>query len=557
MVSLIANIVLSLLVIALGTLLYIRRRQARSDLPINDFEKLLGGLHEMIKSGRTEGKIQKIASQLSTILVEHLSSDRILFYRRQRHAMELNYVYGLKDLDRGEFRFRLTAPIQKDLVGGEILIRPENLKPMLPAILANLLTRERFNLVFPVYWMDNLFGVYFIRTGLPLDHPLVRMLLAFLNQNLSIAYHVRRLEMVKASLENRQDEDDQKPEVATPSGTAPETRIQQIEDPGYLIDIFSHRKRDELITSLFDKVKAGLQTDRLLYISPSTRSGEDGVQLAIGMKRDEIHVEGTEFTGLLEKLQKRRIYETTQLSDISSGTRLKDQLERAQISRLTTFSLEADRGGLLLWADKNTASSGAPRLLSRLESLAHRAMINAREYERMEEMSYTDSLTGLYNHRYFKKRLAEEAQRASRYRRRLGLMIFDIDDFKLYNDNFGHQLGDELLSKMATTLSRTLRSIDIVSRYGGDEFCIIMPEADRETCEVFMDRLRHALATTDFRNRHDGFSGRITISIGSAVFPDDAATPDRLVYCADMALLQSKAGGRNKSTVFSEALLKE
>ena len=109
---------------------------------------------------------------------------------------------------------------------------------------------------------------------------------------------------------------------------------------------------------------------------------------------------------------------------------------------------------------------------------------------------------------------------------------------------------------MGATLSRSLRSIDIVSRYGGDEFCIIMPEADKMTCEIFMERLRHAISTTDFRDQANGFKGQITISVGSAIYPEDADTAERLIYCADMALFHSKEMGRNRSTVFHTEILK-
>lgn len=180
---------------------------------------------------------------------------------------------------------------------------------------------------------------------------------------------------------------------------------------------------------------------------------------------------------------------------------------------------------------------------------------NLNHYEQIEQMSYTDSMTGLYNYRYFYKRLQEEMLRAQRFSRQLALVIFDIDEFKVFNDTYGHQSGDFLLEQLGGLLTRSVRSIDVVSRYGGEEFCVIMPETSSEDCMYFMDRMRVTALNQEFEDKFSEDHHRITVSLGGAIYPNDAQRIDRLIYCADMALLQAKNSGKNRSFMFDEKLL--
>lgn len=556
MESFIANVILSVLVVVLGVLLIIRHRQLKRVIPPADLATVLDNLKENLLSSRTEGKIQKVASQLSDILINNLRSEKILFFRKQRKFMEMNYVYGLKNIQRAKYRIRLSNELLEKLTDGTLIRLPADLRDLLNPELFNLLESEDFTLAFPIFWTDNLFGVYFIKTELAVDHPIIRTFLLFLNQNLSVAYQITRLESNRQILENKAASDKKKI-MQLEEDIARAGQKESDDDPGHLIEMFGHRTVDDLVAGLFDKVKAGLKAEKLAFVTRPNPKGGKNLNYLLGIPRENFSLDGAEFQKIFSNLQKRQVYTVDKIRDL--GLQGKDGLwrhiEREKIDHLATFSLSENDQGLLFWTGKQIDEQAGNRLLPRLERVARRALINAREFERVEEMSYTDGLTGLYNHRYFIKRLNEEIQRAARYNRTVGLLLFDIDDFKLYNDNFGHQWGDELLRRMGKTLSSSLRSIDIVARYGGDEFSIIMPEADKATCGVFMDRLRHAIAATDFRNQMNGFEGRITISIGSAILPEDADNIDRLIYCADMALFRSKDMGRNRSTIYSEDML--
>jgi diguanylate cyclase (GGDEF)-like protein len=226
-----------------------------------------------------------------------------------------------------------------------------------------------------------------------------------------------------------------------------------------------------------------------------------------------------------------------------------------QIGAKLTFS-ENDFGVIFL-GEKTDGAKYRRIDLDILAILVNMAVItyeNIRRFKSIEELSHTDHITALYNYRYFYKRLTEEVFRAKRFLRKLALVIFDIDDFKVYNDTFGHQAGDQLLHQLGELLTRTVRSIDVVCRYGGEEFCVIMPESDQEECLKFMERLRKNIMNFAFKDERSKQEHNITVSLGGAIYPYEARSVDRLIYCADMALLKAKSAGKNRSVMFQEQL---
>ncbi len=224
--------------------------------------------------------------------------------------------------------------------------------------------------------------------------------------------------------------------------------------------------------------------------------------------------------------------------------------------------LEADSEikGLVLIGEKSDGRNYEDSeldIFSTISNMASLAMNNLKQYHVIEKMSYTDFLTEVYNYRYFYKRLREEIFRAKRFDRMLALVIFDIDNFKSFNDTYGHQAGDEVLRNLARLVTDSVRAIDIVSRYGGEEFCIIMPDTGFANCLILVERLRKMIEEYKFRSDlvDEGYS--ITVSIGGAIYPVDAQTPDRFIYCADMALLKAKQDGRNRSMMFNSLMLED
>ncbi|HEQ98204.1 MAG TPA: diguanylate cyclase [candidate division Zixibacteria bacterium] len=227
---------------------------------------------------------------------------------------------------------------------------------------------------------------------------------------------------------------------------------------------------------------------------------------------------------------------------------------------LASFPLPQRRIGFLGLGEKKVSGGDySPEEINIVETFCQTLRLtldNIHQFRKIEELSYTDSMTGLYNYRYFYKRLTEEILRAKRFERFLALVIFDIDEFKIINDTHGHQTGDHILKQLGMLIHNSVRSIDIVSRYGGEEFCVIMPETDKEACEQFMERLRVKILEFEFRDRSNRKCLNISVSLGGAIYPTDATRIDRLIYCADMALLESKQSGRNKVCLYNPQIEK-
>jgi len=164
---------------------------------------------------------------------------------------------------------------------------------------------------------------------------------------------------------------------------------------------------------------------------------------------------------------------------------------------------------------------------------------------KLEEKLYTDSLTGLYNHRYFHDSLSSEINRVYRYLHPLSLIVMDIDDFKKINDTFGHKKGDVALKLLAEKLRESIRETDIACRIGGEEFAIILPETTAYDAFTIAERLRLHVSSQQIED-----IGRITISLGIATFPDHAIDKDGLIEAADIAMYKAKRKGKNLTLIY-------
>jgi diguanylate cyclase (GGDEF)-like protein len=214
--------------------------------------------------------------------------------------------------------------------------------------------------------------------------------------------------------------------------------------------------------------------------------------------------------------------------------------------------------GVLNVTDKSSGGTYDEVDLSLLEIIGPQvalALERAEWQERATEfqlMSITDPLTALPNRRYLEERLAEELNRSKRYEYPMSFLMIDIDDFKAYNDKNGHQAGDLALQITAHCLKGALRAVDVASRYGGEEFCILLPQTSMSEAGVIADRIRHRVSTTHFPHGKAQPFGRVTISVGVSTFTKNVDTPENIIAAADRALYQAKSRGKDRVEFYGE-----
>lgn len=166
--------------------------------------------------------------------------------------------------------------------------------------------------------------------------------------------------------------------------------------------------------------------------------------------------------------------------------------------------------------------------------------------DKVNYMAITDALTGLYNRRKFHDTLTSEFERAKRYATPFSLIMIDIDHFKRVNDNYGHNAGDAVLKVVSSLILKSVREIDTASRFGGEEFMVVLPNTDISNAKVVAERMLVSIARYPFPNINEA----ITVSIGIGGMPDsNIKNEDQVIRCADIALYRAKQSGRNRVEV--------
>ncbi len=186
------------------------------------------------------------------------------------------------------------------------------------------------------------------------------------------------------------------------------------------------------------------------------------------------------------------------------------------------------------------------------DSIERPSLIDLSVFDKIQQSVYQDELTSLFNYRYLKGHLDQELQRAKRYGSVVSLILLDVDDFKYYNDNFGHEEGNRVLILLAKILQDSIRRMDTAVRYGGEEFCLILPATNKSGSLVVFERIQDSLHRAEIEHAREQPKGFVSVSAGVATFPADASTADDLVRCADNAMYIAKNQGKDRMHIYGD-----
>lgn len=222
---------------------------------------------------------------------------------------------------------------------------------------------------------------------------------------------------------------------------------------------------------------------------------------------------------------------------------LKSDADLSGYTNYTTLPLKIDEsliGYLLTCGNKEEDKDKFNILVQQFLLGLKRAIL----YQRVQELAITDSLTQVFTRRYCLERLDEEIERSKKFKYSFSFLMIDLDYFKEYNDRYGHLVGDAILKEVAKTIKETIRQIDLMARFGGEEFLIILTETDKEKAKFAAERIRKAAEDQHTRVYDEDL--KVTISIGISTFPDDGKDVQALIDKADSLLYQAKQAGRNR-----------
>lgn len=461
--------------------------------------------------------------------------NRMMFLAKHRRFLQVDALYGLPESIRQEVRIQYQPSVVRACVQSFAPRSVDHLREMASEQVWRSIQGCRLSHCLPVFWGEHVYGLLLVHVP-ESRHGEVQHLSA-IAQALAAVYHLQWSRQSAGRTSGGSHSPSHENDIARPA--------RQI------LKLVRHRNPETVVRKLISAAQSDIGLERFVCVYEPRAKGDE-LQLVAGGVDRAVKIPGQDqFDGLVEVLSSDK---PTPVSSPSTGSGSATDLAKALVeegmSHAVLFHLSPDRRGVFAWGDKKPADL-VTRRLSVFRAAAEDLLENAESFEKIEELSQTDSLTGLYNHRYFHSRLAEEVNRARRYKRSLGLVMIDLDLLKAINDVHGHQAGDAILQQVGALLKSSVREIDVIARYGGDEFCVIMPEADQATCEMFMARLRSELAAKTFQSPSSGQTLTCTISLGAAVFPDLANDAQKLVFGADMALLKAKERGRNTFVVFA------
>jgi diguanylate cyclase (GGDEF)-like protein len=339
-----------------------------------------------------------------------------------------------------------------------------------------------------------------------------------------------------------------------------EHRSQVAESLQHFLERISSRDPTRTYDAILTHSKELLQAERAsLWVFYET-SNEISLKASAGFPPVEFEIGparlGEGISGKVLESEKPLVVENIESTGLTPAPPERSYKTKSFISYPITMS--GRKIGVLNVADKVGGGRFDDVDLSLLEIIGPQIAVALERAEWQERatqfqlMSITDPLTGLLNRRYLEERLTEELNRSQRYNYSMSCLMIDIDDFKNYNDQNGHQAGDVALRITAHALKATLRSADVACRYGGEEFCVLLPQTTLTEAGVIAERMRQRVTETDYPYGKSQPLGTVSVSIGISTFAKHIDTPERVIAAADRALYSAKHLGKNRIEFYLE-----
>jgi diguanylate cyclase (GGDEF)-like protein len=333
-----------------------------------------------------------------------------------------------------------------------------------------------------------------------------------------------------------------------------ESRSRFADSLQHFLERISSSDPTQTYNSIISSSKDLLRSERASLLVFDESSNELILKAAIGLGTDPTTIShmrvGEGVSGEVIESGKALMVEDVELSEVTPAPA--DRLYKTKSFISYPIKIGGRKIGVLNITDKSGGGKYDEVDLSLLEIIGPQvalALERAEWQERATEfqlMSITDPLTSLPNRRYLEERLTEELNRSKRYDYPMSFLMIDIDDFKAYNDNNGHQAGDLALQITAHCLKAALRSADVASRYGGEEFCILLPQTSIGEAGVIADRIRQRVSTTHFPHGKSQPLGRVSVSIGVASYSAIINSSEIVIAAADRALYRAKSLGKDR-----------
>jgi len=313
---------------------------------------------------------------------------------------------------------------------------------------------------------------------------------------------------------------------------------------------------EEVFRLALHLIGRSLQVDAYALLLLDETSGRLTIKASFGLPEESAHAlslrPGEGISGLVAETGHPMV-----VPDVSAEARFVERSCFPGHGAFLCVPLQVKRGPVIgvLNAHKPEPQAFVRSDIDQFQSVGNQvavALENAQLYQRTKELSSRDELTGLFNRRYFFEHLETEIQRARRYRRAFTILMLDLDQFKHYNDTHGHLCGDQVLRQAGELLVSNTRRADVVARFGGEEFVILLPEIDKQGGALVAEKIRTKLALYPFHGRERQPNGQLTVTVGLAAYPYDSDNGLELVDVADRALYVGKRQGGNRVVLASE-----